>query len=102
MLFAIASVITPVFGAVVTDEGSFVVVPTFLVGLFSFFGLWLFVDGAFRSTPPEEELDFSDIPYADGSPTKKPEPVKAEHQTIEEKLAARRERLEKAKREGKI
>lgn len=85
-----------------TSDGEFAVVPFILAGLIGFFGLWLFVDGAFRSTPPEEDLDFSHIPYADGTKIEKPIEVEKTPQTIEEKMTARKERLEKARREGKI
>jgi len=109
LIFAIACVVTPVFGSIVTEQGEFVIVPTLLVGVFGFFGFWLVIDGLFLAVPPEADLDFTDIPYADGTPVKKPEEpdvpepeVQEVPLTIEEKLAVRKARLEKAKREGKI
>jgi len=102
LVFSIACAVMPIFGPVLTEDGEFVIVPTLLVGVFGFFGLWLLVDGTLLASPPEAELDFSDIPYEDGTLTQKPEEVPEVPLTIEEKLAARKERLEKAKREGKI
>lgn len=87
---------------IIQVDGSWVVPIGGAMVLF-FIGGSLLYSGFFKSIDEIiDESDFSHIPYADGTPTEKPKSAKPAPQTIEEKLAARKERLEKAKREGKI
>ena len=76
-----------------------------LAGFLFVVGCWLLYGGLVKSVDEIiEETDFSHIPYADGTPTTKPTEPDSPKQpkNIEEKLALRKERLEQARREGKI